>query len=152
MTTRIVIVRRERSEGRGNPSCLGGGRTGLSLRSLVHSGSPRAFSHRDVKVKGQDALAMTRWRKELVVHSLCHCEERAEARDAAIHRVSGYAYDLSLRLLDHSGSPRPQGARDDKTRVGKRSEVSSPSSPSAMSVILPYIAPLLLLLETYTEA
>jgi hypothetical protein len=28
----------------------------------------------------------------------------------------------------------------------------APSSPSAMSVILPYIAPLLLLLETNTEA
>ena len=26
--------------------------------------------------------------------------------DAAIHRVSGNAYDLSLRLLAHSGSPR----------------------------------------------
>jgi hypothetical protein len=54
--------------------------------------------------------------------------------DAAIHRVSGYAYDLSLRLLDHSGSPRPQGARDDKTRVGKRSEVSSHAPPFTLEV------------------
>jgi hypothetical protein len=34
--------------------------------------------------------------------------------DAAIHRVSGEVFDLSLRFLVHSGSPRPQGARDDK--------------------------------------
>jgi hypothetical protein len=33
--------------------------------------------------------------------------------DAAIHRVSGEVFDLSLRFLVHSGSPRPQGARDD---------------------------------------
>ena len=29
-----------------------------------------------------------------------------EVTDAAIHRVSRDAYDLSLRLLVHSGSPR----------------------------------------------
>ena len=34
--------------------------------------------------------------------------------DAAIHRGSGNADGLSVRLLVHSGSPRPQGARDDK--------------------------------------
>ena len=48
----FVIARRERSERRGNPSCLTGTRAGLSLRSLVHSGSPRAY-----------ALAMTIWGK-----------------------------------------------------------------------------------------
>ena len=37
---------------------------------------------------------------------LCHCEEGTEVTDAAIHRVSGDANDLSLRLLVHSGSPR----------------------------------------------
>ena len=36
------------------------------------------------------------------------------ARDAAIHRVLGDAGGLSVRLLRTSGSPRPQGARDDK--------------------------------------
>ena len=34
--------------------------------------------------------------------------------DAAIHRVSNYVYDLSLRLLVHSGSPRAFSPRDDK--------------------------------------
>ena len=34
--------------------------------------------------------------------------------DAAIHRVSGNAFDLSLRLLAHSGSPRTFSPRDDK--------------------------------------
>jgi hypothetical protein len=34
--------------------------------------------------------------------------------DAAIHRVSEDAGDLSVRVLRASGSPRPQGARDDK--------------------------------------
>ena len=42
MTTHfLVIARRERSEGRGNPSCLRRMWTGLSLRLLAHSGSPR---------------------------------------------------------------------------------------------------------------
>ena len=35
-------------------------RTGLSLRLLVPSGSPRALSPRDDKVGGRKALAMTR--------------------------------------------------------------------------------------------
>jgi len=43
------------------------------------------------------------------------------AREAAIHRVSGDGRtDLSLRLLIHSGSPRPQGARDDKGELMDR--------------------------------
>jgi hypothetical protein len=45
----------------------------------------------------------------------CHCEEGAEARDAAIHRVTGRADGYAVRLLRVSGSPRPQGARDDKS-------------------------------------
>ena len=48
--TLFVIARRERSEGRGNPSCLEGMQTSLSLRFMVHSGSPRAFSPRDDKI------------------------------------------------------------------------------------------------------
>ena len=35
--------------------------------------------------------------------------------DAAIHGVSRDAYDLSLRLLVHSGSPRAFSPRDDKS-------------------------------------
>jgi hypothetical protein len=38
--------------------------------------------------------------------SFCHCEEGAEARDAAIHRVSEDADGLAVRLLRTSGSPR----------------------------------------------
>ena len=39
--------------------------------------------------------------------------------DAAIHRVLRTRAGLSVRLLVHSGSQRPQGARDDKS--GERS-------------------------------
>ena len=49
--TIIVIARRERSEGGGNPPCLRVTRTGLSLRLLVHTGSPRAFCPRDDKIE-----------------------------------------------------------------------------------------------------
>jgi Ni2+-binding GTPase involved in maturation of urease and hydrogenase len=58
-------------------------------------------------------LAMT---KVLWVR-VCHCEEDS-MDDAAIHRASEDADDLSLHFLNHSGSPRPQGARDDKSVVG----------------------------------
>ena len=44
--TIFVIARKEQSEGRGNPSCLEGTRTGFSLRFLAHSGSPRATPSR----------------------------------------------------------------------------------------------------------
>jgi hypothetical protein len=44
----------------------------------------------------------------------CHCEEGAEARDAAIHRVSVQVGGLEVRSLVHSGSPRHTGADDDK--------------------------------------
>ncbi|MDA7757752.1 hypothetical protein N8920_07615 [Opitutales bacterium] len=37
-----------------------------------------------------------------------------EVIDAAIHRVSEDAYDLSVRLLRDSGSPRAFSPRDDK--------------------------------------
>ena len=50
------------------------------------------------------------------------------ASDAAIHRVSNYVYDLSLRLLVLSGSPRAFSPRDDKVwwnAVG--GSVASPS-------------------------
>ena len=56
-----------------------------SLRFLVHSGSPRAFSPRD----DNTLLSLRRGRQD----------------DAAIHRVSVKAFDLSLRFLVHSGSP-----------------------------------------------
>ena len=42
----------------------------------------------------------------MTIHTLCHCEEGTKVTDAAIHRVSHNAFDLSLRLLAHSGSPR----------------------------------------------
>ena len=49
-------------------------RTDNTVRSLDHSGSPRALSPSDDK----------EW-KEIVVSTICHCEEGAEADDAAIH-------------------------------------------------------------------
>ena len=49
--------------------------------------------------------------------SCCHCEEDDRTTWQSI--VSrGTRAGLSLRLLAHSGSPRPQGARDDKDDVG----------------------------------
>jgi hypothetical protein len=73
-----------------------GTRSGLSLKFLVHSGSPRPQGARDD-------------------NTLCHCEEGAErgTRQSIVSR--GTRSGLSLRLLVHSGSPRPQGARDDNT-------------------------------------
>jgi hypothetical protein len=47
----------------------------------------------------------------------CHCEEGTQVTDAAIHRVSEDAGGLSLRVVRTSGSPRPLGARDDKSGV-----------------------------------
>ena len=70
---------------------------GLSLRLLAHSGSPRAY-----------ALAMTRCKECSVRFDYTSLSLRGEneVSDAAIHRVSRDANDLSLRLLVHSGSPR----------------------------------------------
>jgi hypothetical protein len=48
--THFVIARRERERGTRQSIVSKGERTGLSLRLLAHSGSPRAY-----------ALAMTRW-------------------------------------------------------------------------------------------
>jgi hypothetical protein len=39
------------------------------------------------------------------------------ADDAAIHCMQWARTDNTVRSLGHSGSPRPQGARDDKTVV-----------------------------------
>jgi hypothetical protein len=55
-----------------------------AVRFLDHSGSPRAFSPRDDKSEGEWGMI---WAVGLQ-HTVCHCEEGAEARDAAIHRVS----------------------------------------------------------------
>ena len=74
----------------------------LSLRLLVHSGSPRAY-----------ALAMTRWGNDalaMTTHTLS-LRGGSGASDAAIHRVSNYAYDMSVRLLVHSGSSRASPSR-----------------------------------------
>ena len=95
------------SERRGNPSCLEERGSGLSLRLLVHSGSPRAFSPRDDKV-GRNGVCGS-----VTSHSLS-LRGGSEASDAAIHRVSRDADGLSLRLLVHSGSPRAFSPRDDK--------------------------------------
>ncbi|MDB0031178.1 hypothetical protein N9E34_06900 [Opitutales bacterium] len=55
-----------------------GRRSGDAVRLLVHSGSPRAFSPRDDKI----------WSDEIgdsVHQAHCHCEERTQVSDAAIH-------------------------------------------------------------------
>ena len=71
--------------------------------------------------------------------------------DAAIHRVSADAGGLSVRLLRASGSPRPQGARDDNggwVCDEKKNSLSLlfPLHPS------PFALPSLAFLETNTEA
>ena len=71
-----------------------------AVRLLVHSESQRAFCPRDDKM-GKE------WNVGFDNHThSCHCEEEAGADDAAIHRVSEDADDLSVRFLVHSGSPR----------------------------------------------
>ena len=66
--THFVIARRERKRTTRQSIVSRGTRTGLSLRLLVHSGSPRAFSPRDDKVWVKDALAMTGVSKTIQNH------------------------------------------------------------------------------------
>ena len=61
--------------------------------------------------------------------SHCHCD-KDRMDDAAIHRVWGTRAGLSIRLLRASGSPRPQGARDDKVEGAGRL-VRASGSPRA---------------------
>ena len=65
----LVIARREGSDRRGNPSCLVKRKRGILFALSL-----------TVDRHGLSALAMT-------TH-YCHCEEGAQATDAAIHRVS----------------------------------------------------------------
>ena len=58
---------------------------GFSVRLQVHSGSPRAFSPRDDKVWGRYAVS------GIVTTRSLSLRGGSEARDAAIHRVSGNA-------------------------------------------------------------
>ena len=118
-----------------------------SLRFLIRSGSPRAFSPRDDKM-GSGFLPIS---------STTHClslRGGSEAWDAAIHRVSRDTVDLSLRFLVHSGSPRAFSPRDDKilyagaTLAGMALLGCRPFGPgpprsallSASAVILPSLA------------
>ena len=55
---------------------------GDEIRSLAHSGSPRAFSPRDDKVWGRYAVS------GIVTTRSLSLRGGSEARDAAIHRVS----------------------------------------------------------------
>jgi hypothetical protein len=81
----------------------------ITVRFLCTSGSPQAFSPRDDKVWSGMVVYGS-----VTTHTLCHCEKGGGADDAAIHRVSNDANDLSLRFLVHSGSPRAFSPRDDK--------------------------------------
>ena len=82
------------------PAYLAKERSEGAIRLLLQSGSPRAFCPRDDKVG-----------KGMEVSTMLSLREGSGARDAAIHRVLNYMYDLSLRLLDHSGSPRASLSR-----------------------------------------
>jgi hypothetical protein len=94
----FVIARRERSEGRGNPSCLG--RRGLvCLFGFWFTVDRHGLRPRDYKVRGSDVDG------SVTTRSLSLRGENGVS-DAAIHRVSRGTVDLSLRLLVHSGSPR----------------------------------------------
>ena len=76
--------REERAERGTRQSIVSWGtRTGLSVRVVRASGSPRPQGARDDKsgiftMKGVKRLEFT----------LCHCEEGTQVTDAAIHRVS----------------------------------------------------------------
>ncbi|MFL2913077.1 MAG: hypothetical protein ACJZ64_00385 [Opitutales bacterium] len=95
----------ERAKRRTRQSIVSRGtQTGLSLRSLAHSGSPRAFSPRDDKV-GSDGSVRFGY------NTILSLRGGSVASDAAIHRVSIDAVDLSLRSLVHSGSPRAPPSR-----------------------------------------
>ena len=92
-----MIKRGSASDRRGNPSGLA--QRGQLVSSLTGSRwIATGFRPRDDK-------------------AFCHCEEDS-MDDAAIHRVSGDVGRLSVRVVRASGSPRPQGARDDKSGYG----------------------------------
>ena len=57
-----------------------GTRSGLSVRFPPHSGSPRAFSPRDDKMKGKDVGGS-------VTSRSMSLRGKSEARDAAIHSM-----------------------------------------------------------------
>ena len=99
-----------------------GTRTGLSVRLLAHSGSPRAY-----------ALAMTRWGNDalaMTTHTLS-LRGGSGASDAAIHRVLGDAggvvcsltgsqwivtgFALAMTSMRKGHDDRVRGACDDNT-------------------------------------
>jgi hypothetical protein len=80
------------------------------VRLLRARGSPRPQGARDDKggiftMKGMKRSGF----------SFCHCEEGTErgTRQSIVSR--GILSKDAVRLLCYSGSPRPQGARDDKS-------------------------------------
>ena len=96
--TLFVIARRERSDRRGNPSCLEE-RVRLVSSLTGSQWIATGLRPRDDKMV-KDAVGM------MTIHTLS-LRGGNEVTDAAIHRVSqGTRTDLSLRLLAHIGSPR----------------------------------------------
>jgi hypothetical protein len=95
--------------------CMQSTRSDNAVRSMFHSGSPRAFSPRDDKPRSVKYHSNS----SSLAPPPCHCEERTKVTDAAIHcmqwtRTDYSLYDLSLRFPVHSGSPRTFSPRDDK--------------------------------------
>jgi len=87
------------SDRRGNPSCLGG--RGRPVSSLAGS------QWIATGLRARDDKLVKEWSVDYDDHTRSlSLRGENEVSDAAIHRVSGNAYDLSLRLLAHSGSPR----------------------------------------------
>ena len=104
--TQLVIARKERSEGRGNPSYLEeGGR--ICLFAYWPPVDRHGLRPRDDKAERNGSVRFG-------YNTILSLRGGSVASDAAIHRVSIDAFDLYLRLLVHSGSPRAFSPRDDK--------------------------------------
>ncbi|MFL2927119.1 MAG: hypothetical protein ACJZ72_00825 [Opitutales bacterium] len=103
----------ERAKRRTRQSIVSRGtQTGLSLRSLAHSGSPRAFSPRDDKVWGNGSVRFG----YNTIFVIARKERERQTRQSIVSR--GTQTGLSPRLLAHSVSPRAFSPRDDKSEGG----------------------------------
>jgi hypothetical protein len=109
MTTHSLSLRGgSKSERRGNPWCLRGHGRGCLF----------AYWFTEDR-HGLSAFAMTSVRRGRDEKAFCHCEED----DRTMRQSIGSrwdAYDMSVRLLVHSGSPRAFSPRDEQDGRGSR--------------------------------